>query len=127
MKPTSRWLQFHGIPGRGLIDRSTKPVRGGQGARIEAIMNRTAEDVSVDFLSRVLVDVQLDSSKVLPHPPPLYLSLSPFYLSLLFLSLTFSVYIYIYPRTSQSTFSRACSWTCKVLNDLLFSCHWERE
>jgi hypothetical protein len=27
-------------------------------------MNRTAEDVSVDFLSRVLVDVQLDSSKV---------------------------------------------------------------
>jgi hypothetical protein len=28
-------------------------------------MNRTAEDVSVDFLSRVLVDVQLDSSKVL--------------------------------------------------------------
>ena len=36
-----------------------------QGARIEAIMNRTAEDVSVDFLSRVLVDVQLDSSKVL--------------------------------------------------------------
>ena len=35
-----------------------------QGARIEAIMNRTAEDVSVDFLSRVLVDVQLDSSKV---------------------------------------------------------------
>jgi hypothetical protein len=36
-----------------------------QGARIEAIMNRTAKDVSVDFLSRVLVDVQLDSSKVL--------------------------------------------------------------
>jgi hypothetical protein len=39
-------------------------VRFPQGARIEAIMNRTAEDVSVDFLSRVLVDVQLDSSKV---------------------------------------------------------------
>jgi hypothetical protein len=30
-------------------------------------MNRTAEDVSVDFLSRVLVDVQLDSSKVPGH------------------------------------------------------------
>ena len=39
-------------------------MRFPQGARIEAIMNRTAEDVSVDFLSRVLVDVQLDSSKV---------------------------------------------------------------
>ncbi len=28
-------------------------------------MNRTAEDVSLDFLARVLVDVQLDSSGVL--------------------------------------------------------------
>jgi hypothetical protein len=36
-----------------------------QGIKVEAIMNRTAQDTSIDFLSRVLVDVQLDSSRVL--------------------------------------------------------------
>ena len=36
-----------------------------QGIKVEAIMNRLAQDVSIDFLSRVLVDVQIDSSKVL--------------------------------------------------------------
>jgi hypothetical protein len=36
-----------------------------QGIKVEAIMNRLAQDVSIDFLSRVLVDVQIDSSRVL--------------------------------------------------------------
>jgi hypothetical protein len=36
-----------------------------QGIKVESIMNRLAQDVSIDFLSRVLVDVQLDSSRVL--------------------------------------------------------------
>mmetsp|Transcript_16806 Transcript_16806/g.45849 ORF Transcript_16806/g.45849 Transcript_16806/m.45849 type:complete len:500 (+) Transcript_16806:468-1967(+) len=36
-----------------------------QGCSMEAIMNRSKDDVSLDFLARVLVDIQLDSNKVL--------------------------------------------------------------
>ena len=35
------------------------------GIKVESIKNRTAEKISIDALSRVLVDVQLDSSKIL--------------------------------------------------------------
>eukprot|EP00961_Rhodomonas_salina_P239558 3236289-Rhodomonas_salina.1 len=35
------------------------------GVKLEAVMDRTADNVSLDLLSRVLVDVQLDSSRIM--------------------------------------------------------------
>ncbi len=35
------------------------------GMKLEAIMNRLSNNISVDFLARLLVDVTLDSSKIL--------------------------------------------------------------
>ena len=36
-----------------------------QGMKIEAIMDRRADNVSLDFLSRVLVDIQIDSNRIM--------------------------------------------------------------
>ena len=35
------------------------------GMKLEAIMNRLSNNISVDLLARLLVDVTLDSSKIL--------------------------------------------------------------
>ncbi len=35
------------------------------GIKVESIMDRKQDDISIDLLARVLVDVQLDSSKIL--------------------------------------------------------------
>ena len=36
-----------------------------QGMKIEAVMDRRADNISLDLLSRVLVDIQMDSSRIM--------------------------------------------------------------